>query len=183
LRSFYITVDVIFSIFVTGCTSVVTSVKPISLYEAKSNYKILDGIPYFLPKSNIHIDITWSESDLNWTVVLTFVIMPDPDENARFILRPNSNGLFDDNITITVDSNSLLQTVNTTITDKTVSSLADLVKAAGNVFTFGAAMPTPYQKRVMGTPEAGEQPKLEIVRRTFHGDFDPDVSVSISRRS
>jgi len=139
MRSSYIAVALIFLIFVTGCTSVVTSVKPISLYEGKSNYKILDGIPYYLPKSYIHVDIIWNDSDQNWAVTLTPVIIPD--EKARFILRPNSNALFDDNITLTVDSNGLLQTVNTTITDKTVASLADLVKAAGNVFTLGTAMP------------------------------------------
>jgi hypothetical protein len=117
----------------------------------------------------IHIDIIWSESDLNWTVTLTPVIIPD--EKARFILRPNSNALFDDNITLTVDSNGLLQTVNTTITDKTVASLGELVKAAGNVFTFGAALaPTAPLARAAGAP----QPSPEL--RTFHKDFDPHVS-------
>jgi hypothetical protein len=179
MRSIYITLAIIISIFVTGCTSVVTSVKPISLYEAKSNYKILDGIPYFLPKSIIHVDIIWSESDLNWTVGLTPVIIPD--EKSRFILRPSSNALFDDNITLTVDSNGLLQTVNTTITDKTVSSLGDLVKAAGNVFALGAAMPTmpTFEKAFKERLRAGEPPKLELVRRSFHGDFDPDVGLLV----
>ncbi|MFI5330220.1 MAG: hypothetical protein ACHQ2F_04180 [Desulfobaccales bacterium] len=184
MRSFFIAIFTLLFMLVIGCTSVVTSVKPISLYKVgnkdnvKSDYLVLDGIPYFLPKSMIHVDITWNANDLNWTVLLTPVIQPDSDN--RFMLRPNSNALFDDNINLSVDSNGLLQTVNTTTTDKTVSSLADLVAAAGSALTFGAALAPEGALMIapkIAPPEGGPPPPPTLSPLpvySFHGDFEPD---------
>ncbi len=140
MKSFLVLMATLSALVLLGCTSVVTSETPIKLSPI-DKYLVLDGLPYFLPKSMIHIDITWSKDEYNWIVNVKPVIQPD-NKSPRFILRTDSNALFDDDITLAVDPNGILQTVNVSMTDKTVSSIADLAAAAGNAFTFGAGLPS-----------------------------------------
>lgn len=129
------------------------------------------------------MDITWSDSESNWTVTLTPAVIPDNE--ARYLLRPNANALFDDNITLTVDSNGLLQTATATITDKTVASLADLVKTAGSVLTFGAAMAPASLAATTREATSRERATREKPKkftpelRSFHQDIDPYAKGSL----
>jgi hypothetical protein len=182
MRLLFTAIAALILIFCTGCTSVVNSVKPISLYQPNNtDYRVLDGLPYFLPSSRIHMDIVWSDAESNWIVTLTPAVIPD--NAARYLLRPNANALFDDNITLTVDSNGLLQAVNATTTDKTVSSLADLVKTAGDVITFGAAMVPESPMLGKGPPKLTEvTPELRLFHpelRSFHKDYKPYPEASL----
>ena len=169
MQPFLIMVSIFSSLLLLGCAPVFTSETQISKI---NNYWVLDGVPYFLPKSKIHIDITWSKDENNWIVSVKPVIQPD-DKSPRFILRTDSSALYDDDITIAVDPNGLLQTVNISTTDKTVSSIAGLAAVAGNAFTFGVGLAPAGlkegKKRIK--KEGKEAPPLPS---SFHGDFDPD---------
>jgi hypothetical protein len=103
----------------TGCeTSMVTSrVEP----KVPANWSSANGVPYYLPKGRIQIDGTWSKDTHEWLVKVSSLI--EADQSCRFYLKQKKNYLFDDDLTFSVDSNQLLQTVNGTSADKTVSIL------------------------------------------------------------
>lgn len=163
MKLFLILLAILSSLLPFGCTHVVTSEIPVRLSQVKTNYWVLDGLPYFLPKPKVHVDITWSKDENNWIVNVKPAIQPD--DKSQFILRADSNALFDDDVTLSVDQNGLLQTVNVMTTDKTVASIADLVAAIGNVFTFGAGLgPSIMTKKKIET-----EAQLQC---SYHGDFD-----------
>ena len=76
MNSFYIAMAVGLSMILSGCaTPVVTSITTISFYQKQvenkeTPYMIIDGVPYYLPKSKINIDITWNKDQYNWTVTI-----------------------------------------------------------------------------------------------------------------
>lgn len=131
----------------------------------------MDGLPYFLPKSKVHIDITWNKDDNNWNVSVSPVILADYD-CPKYLLKRNCNALFDDDISFEVGQNGLLQKINVSTTDKTVSSIGELITAAGNVLAFGAGLPTSALKIPAARKAPPEPPAPKP--SAFHGDFDPD---------
>jgi hypothetical protein len=148
---------------ITGCGSIVTSKAQANLPRAWSEVK---GQPYYLPKGRIQVDCTWAKDTHEWVVRISPVI--EPEKDARFILKRKTNCLFDDDITIGVDSNGLLQTVNATSEDKTVSSIADLIAAAGSALSFAAGIaPTGVKLNAIATNVY-----------SFHMSIDPDKELS-----
>ncbi|MGA9754335.1 MAG: hypothetical protein WBV23_04250 [Desulfobaccales bacterium] len=175
MNLFYIAMAVWLSMILSGCaTPVVTSITPISFYEKPVEnktppYMIVDGVPYFLPKSVINVDITWNKDQYNWTVTVASVIQPD--EKSKYLLKRISNAWFDDDITFAVDQNGLLQTMNISTADKTVSSITDLATAVGNIFAFGAGL-MPMGPVAMMKGKA-EEPPFKDILCSFHGEYDP----------
>lgn len=181
MNSFLIAAAIILSTLLSGCaTPVVTSITPISLYQIQVKdkeipYMELDGVPYFLPKSMINVDITWNKDQYNWTVTVASVIQPD--EKSKYLLKRVSNAWFDDDITFAVDPNGLLQAINISTTDKMVSSITDLATAVGNVFAFGAGLmptgPVAVGKMAKGKEAEAVEPPFEDISCSFHGEYEP----------
>jgi hypothetical protein len=155
-----------------GCGSIVTTTPE---HRLPANKMTVTGVPYYLPKGKIQIDITWSKDTHEWLVKASPVIVPD--DRFRYRLNRNTHVLFDDDITIAVDSMGLLQTVNGTSADKTVSAIGDLVAAVGGVFSFaagvGAALPqgaVPGEKimEAMRKPTPAPAPVY-----SYHATIDP----------
>ena len=175
LYFFLIMFSALFSISLLGCAKpVVSSITPIRLDQSQfiidnKPCLTLTGLPYFLPKSIVTIDIKWDKDQYNWVTTISDVIQPD--EKARFILKRNPNALYDDDITFAIDQNGLLQTLNTSTTGRGVSVIADVIGAVGNVFTFGAGVtPTSLKALPKGIPAA---PSIIPVHCVFHKEYDP----------
>jgi hypothetical protein len=130
-------------IFITGCTSVVNSVKET---QPPENGTELSGMRYYLPKGKVSVAGTWNNNSKTWDMKIAPVI--EPDTANCYVLRRHRNALFDDDVTITVDTaTGFLTAVNAITTDQTVNAVGSLISAAASALTFGAGLgPIPTAK-------------------------------------
>lgn len=91
--------------------------------------------------------------------------VPDPD--MRFVVAYKGNAMADDDITVKVGKNSLLDAVNVTTEDKTVEVVKKIIEIGKNIVRIGAHGP------------AGDAlPKEEVI---FKASFDPSSSTEVAR--
>lgn len=125
------------ALFISGCGSVVKSVKsPYLPDELTGTYSA--SIPYYLPKGKVVVSGNWNKDVRSWDITVKPVV--DADPSVRYLVKRNVNVMFDDDITIAVDGSGLLQTANATSTDQTVNGIASLVSAAASALTFSAGL-------------------------------------------
>jgi len=118
-----------------GCGSIVNSVRE----APEKTGTTLTGSAYYLPRGRVLVAGTWNKDTRFWDIKVTPVVEADPE--ARYVAKRHVNGLFDDDITISVDpTTGLLQTANATSTDQTVNAMSALVSAAASALTFGAGL-------------------------------------------
>jgi hypothetical protein len=168
----------------TGCTNIMISQRDstnsIVNVPNGGTYANWNGLPYYLPKAKVKIDGTWNKDSKEWDVKISPLIEPEIDH--VFNLHSKANVLFDDDVSVSIDTNGLLQTVSATSEDKTVSALGDLIAAAANAMSFGAGLSPQKGLVILGHKT---YPDKVIPSSSFHLVLDPtskmqDASVWVS---
>lgn len=101
---------------------------------ADEDYYSKKLISYYLPKGVVRIVGFWNPSAGMWDVTATPLVGPDMTSDV-WVTERHSLPLFDDDLTVAADPTAhLLQTVNGTTTDQSVSAVASLGAAAVSAF-------------------------------------------------
>lgn len=115
------------------------------------------GMHYYLPRGRIRLVGAYQKSEdgtnsLSFQIKTTRIL--EPDRGQRYFLENQPHAFFDDDSTLAVDENGLLQTVNSTSTDQTPAILDSAADIAINLFKIGAnfAETAPADKSVKPRP-------------------------------
>jgi hypothetical protein len=129
---------VLLGFFLSGCASMVTTVKEQAAQPYEPKHTQENGVEYFLPKAVVKVVGTWDATSGLWDFTVTPVFGPDVDA-GRYKAKRHENPLFDDDLTLAIDSNGLLQTVNGSTTDQSGNVVASLAATAATIYSFGAS--------------------------------------------
>src|ERR1700741_2546315 len=111
---------------------------PVSVQKIAYDQQGFDGLDYFLPTGIVSLTIKASPPTTSQPQVVTLAInsvsyIADPGFHYSVSINPDT--LFDDNISVTVDGNGLLKTVNSTTTDQTPAIIEALAQAPVSILT------------------------------------------------
>jgi hypothetical protein len=122
------------------------------------------GMHYYLPRGKVRIVGAYQKSEdgagTSFQIKTTRIL--EPDRGQRYFLENQLHAFFDDDSTLAVDENGLLQTVNSTSTDQTPAIIENAADIAINLFKIGANF-----------AELASDKSKAVVPRPFVYTFDP----------